>query len=767
MGSPFKAAKRINSNDFDGIHGEYCLYKEIQQHCIIGGLPLVISNWNKRAEWKDRLFSLEFLKESFRGFVEIRDINTCRDEIMSMQEFISYIEAISRDLSDEKEVSGTEEMHLQRKLYGKDIACPGLWSEALSSILPHHLLPSNKADLFSLVPPELRTPNLMIYIGAEGSSTPGHKDMCSALGHNLMVHTDDGAYSIWFLAKSADRERVAELWQSLNRDIDAEDYLAGVDELYKANFDIFLIEQRLGDLVIVPPNSAHQVINRGGCTIKISWNRIVPETLQYAINETLPIYRRIGRSEQYRIKTIIYFTLTHWVRQLNCPSLLTELDIIEFSSQFLSIFRLYEGLVKDEWLEEDVYANLRHTIEFCSDQHTRSCDFCKCDLWNRFFYCPLCIPESFGRNNDGTSASLYHENDNPISTSISIGSPVNDAGYDLCLECYLTGRSCHHPLSMILCEQVHMRDLLKLRRDAIDYYNGCEFITQRLGDAFTPLVDTWFKGPPLDKEKRSIASAAYLLMLNRNNLGCIPKSLCCHHCNVVFKSPLQCWKLLPCKYSNCNSSFCFSCLFRFHGEKMYDLMLLREWTCKCCKEKCVCRACGKRKRKYADCHYDEMDNALSSPRKKMLVLEDLHPCSLLALEDVGDYQKGFDWNVLGEDRRMGILHLFRKGKNDEAEGSHCASASSSAGTAMADSPIVYIEGDKLLQHYDSFVSSRRYDMAALMLFENAKLRSRLLERIRNLHVQGSILASQYELELMCRVRAALPSEYLVQKQLHT
>lgn len=99
--------------------------------------------------------------------------------------------------------------------------------------------------------------------------------------------------------------------RKLGHELDWEDHVATVEELAEAPFDVFVLEQRLGDLVLVPPrrcvirshqllaytyklvsSSFHQVVNAGGMTIKTSWSRMSIRSLEIALFHELPIYRR-------------------------------------------------------------------------------------------------------------------------------------------------------------------------------------------------------------------------------------------------------------------------------------------------------------------------------------------------------------------------------------------------------------------------------------------------------------------------------------------
>lgn len=46
----------------------------------------------------------------------------------------------------------------------------------------------------------------MIYVGGEGTRTPGHEDICATIGHNIMVNTTPHSYAV---ARSEKREREA------------------------------------------------------------------------------------------------------------------------------------------------------------------------------------------------------------------------------------------------------------------------------------------------------------------------------------------------------------------------------------------------------------------------------------------------------------------------------------------------------------------------------------------------------------------------------
>lgn len=68
-----------------------------------------------------------------------------------------------------------------------------------------------------------------------------------------MCYTEDGGSSFWFMTSPLDCSVVADHFQKLGHELDWEDHVATLEELASASFDVFVLEQKLGDLVLVPP----------------------------------------------------------------------------------------------------------------------------------------------------------------------------------------------------------------------------------------------------------------------------------------------------------------------------------------------------------------------------------------------------------------------------------------------------------------------------------------------------------------------------------
>jgi hypothetical protein len=135
----------------------------------------------------------------------------------------------------------------------------------------------------------------MCYLGVGDTFTPFHKDLCASSGQNLMCYTENGGSSFWFMTTSSAAPDMAEYFHKMGEELDFETHVITLEELRQSKLDIYIAEQQLGDLVLVPPRSCHQVINNSGITMKTSWSRMTLKGLQNSLYHELPIYHRYVR----------------------------------------------------------------------------------------------------------------------------------------------------------------------------------------------------------------------------------------------------------------------------------------------------------------------------------------------------------------------------------------------------------------------------------------------------------------------------------------
>ena len=526
----------------------------------------------------------------------------------------------------------------RQRVYLKDIDCPQIWHEKVKEQIPPSVFYLNEStgelggpgssdeksrgiaragDLMSSLPPAMRAENLMCYIGHEGTYTPAHREMCASLGQNLMVETSGGRYengkptkpgsSIWFMTETKDRHLVSEYWLStLGHDIEIENHFAQINAWKAAPFNTYIVEQKAGDFILIPPLAPHQVWNRGTRTMKVAWNRTTVETLEMALNEALPRARMVCRDEQYKNKAIVLFTLEKYSKLLAQvesqkqtepdPQVLLELNyspkIRQLQKDFRRLFSLYTQILLSELLAP---GSGEFKGEYIPYDSNITCSFCRCNIFNRFLTCPTCI--------------------------VPLENGEEDT-YDICLECYAMGRSCRCNSNYTWVEQFQWQGLVKKhdrwRQQIIAIEGGSNdkspksLLTERKSLSKKTLAqvcqEQLTSRPWLDPKKPPPASLSSLargvpctedlinddgtpkkLKKMKRNKDIVNQYTSCHVCHW----PEYDWKLAYC--TNCDRAYCYGSLFR--GFDMAPLSVMEDpnWKCPYCLKICSCASCRKLK----------------------------------------------------------------------------------------------------------------------------------------------------------------------------
>ncbi|KAI8630685.1 hypothetical protein F5Y19DRAFT_31413 [Xylariaceae sp. FL1651] len=443
--------------------------KLVQLHVIEGGRPLVIEGWDKVLP--EDLFSAAWLEKTYDKKQEsVRDINAQTDIPMTTGHYLRSM----RQLTNQWTPTNFRDERRQR-LYLKDIDCPDEWFQHLKKVIPPNVFYMNEniseipsygsrnddifgapektsataGDLMSSLPPEMRAQNLMCYIGHEGTYTPAHREMCASLGQNIMVEAsghengEKPGSSIWFMTETKDREVVREYFLSmLGHDIEIEKHFAQINAWKKANFPVYIVEQKVGDFILVPPLAPHQVWNRGTRTMKVAWNRTTVETLDLAIHEALPKARLVCRDEQYKNKAIIYYTLEKYYKELQPFEDSSEVSWLglgqelmqnsvrmkQMAQDFKKLFSLFTEILVDE-----MFGEKQMNVEFIPFDSNITCSYCRSNIFNRFLTCKCCVRQLINGDEDT---------------------------YDICMECYAMGRSCLCISGLQWCEQWQWSELV-------------------------------------------------------------------------------------------------------------------------------------------------------------------------------------------------------------------------------------------------------------------------------------------------------------------
>ncbi|KAF2718250.1 hypothetical protein K431DRAFT_287873 [Polychaeton citri CBS 116435] len=639
----FQYVDRISVNMIDQ-QGLANFEKLVLLHVIIGGKPLIIDGFEERLDpWT---FTPRWLCDNCgEDVVVARDLTAQTDIPLTMKHYLQGMGPLTNQFFD---TSGAYKEKQRQRVYLKDIDCPQVWQDKLKEHIPSNLyywnestgdqggpgaVPENNipgrrlgkgiakaGDLMSSLPLEMRAENLMCYIGHEGTYTPAHREMCASLGQNIMVEAsgtvnDDGkpekpGSSIWFMTESKDRQLVSEYWLSvLGHDIEVEKHFAQAVAWKKAPFTVFVVEQRPGDMILIPPLAPHQVWNRGTRTMKVAWNRTTVETLEMAINEALPRSRIVCRDEQYKNKAIIYFTLQKYSRQLHLVQQQASVispeaahrhlytgRIKQLQKDFKRLFSLYKQILLSEMFNPDERDNPKG-IEYLPFDGNVTCAYCRGNVFNRFLTCQSC-KHLLGHNADSDEGDLY----------------------DVCMECYTMGRSCGCISNLKWVEQFRWKEL------ALQYENWRKLIISLNGGRITektplPLheehksygrrtlaevckdqlkkrpwkdVSKPAEEPKVDEEEdeeiivgddgqiKRIAKKKSKTWLKNNS----PCHVCCkRHPN---------WRMANCK--SCERWWCYGSLFRGWDKMPLEIMENPEWKCPHCLGICFagnCRREGK------------------------------------------------------------------------------------------------------------------------------------------------------------------------------
>jgi len=356
----------------------------------------------------------------------------------------------------------------------------------------------------------------MAYVGSEGSSSGFHRCFSSTVALNLLVEASDGPV-ICIGTNFASQQKYDSMMANRGVSPHVDWMNLGPDELKKADFPLYVHEQKVGDLVVNPPATAHQVWNMGTVTTKLVWNILHPLSLEVGFNYVQPPFNRLCHPDVARTNLSLACAMLSLLRG-ELPGLLPpDLPLLT---------RLFQEMVRDESIDEQVAAPMQ--LVRMADTVIATCNFCGTAIWNRHVRCNDC----------------------------------ND--FDLCLSCFLSGRSCEHTSSYSwaeivppeMCERV-----LSRAREILGYQTENSKITERrksLGTAVNELI----------RAKRTSVTRL------------------CHLCRIDHPE----WKGRRC--DKCTAFFCFRGLYRHFDVNSTDVIRHASlWTCPKCLETCNCRCC--------------------------------------------------------------------------------------------------------------------------------------------------------------------------------
>ncbi|KAJ6122532.1 hypothetical protein N7512_004997 [Penicillium capsulatum] len=600
----FEFATRITCDAIDDSSPED-FQRLIYLNVVVLGLPLVIEGFQERLD--KSLFSKDWLRETYATKVEnARDLVKNTNLSLTIGHYLTKLPLLTRQMD-----SYTYQQPSRQRIYLKDIDCPPEWHEALRDLIPPNLFYLNRSpktfhgpgsqmsnnvdhhtthegvpiaevgDLMSCLPPDIRAENLMCYIGHEGTYTPAHQEMCASLGQNIMVDASDGSpedgeptrpgSSVWLMTATKDRRVVSEYWSSmLGHDIGLENHFAQLNAWRAAP----------------SPLAAHQVWNRGTRTIKVAWNRTTVDTLKLAMLEALPHARMLCRDEQYKNKSIIYHSLEWYSELLRQASDMAHPEVVQLCRGFEKLFDLFTDVLLSESFSQTLAPE--KAVEFIKFDGNVTCSYCRCNIFNRFLTCPWCC------DSEGSDA------------------------YDICMDCYVLGRSCACISNLKWVEQYPWKELeekyskwrrqlialdpedkkrksrfpvLLAARSQLGRKTTAEICQEQL--ALRPWSDC--TKPVLSKRKAAKSEAvsesdndrrARKRRRNVRAQGQPEQNGTCHFCSSTEPG----WKMAQC--TSCNTQYCYSSLFRAFDILPQVPMERPHWVCPRCRKICNCVACA-------------------------------------------------------------------------------------------------------------------------------------------------------------------------------
>ncbi|KAJ1921730.1 hypothetical protein H4219_000463 [Mycoemilia scoparia] len=420
-GSRFVPCQRIKYSEYED---KDKVVEDARYYIEKLGVPVVISDIPvlNNPDIDENFFTLDWLCKNYSK-QEVPVVSQSRiKQMWTWKKFKAMVDKNS-DISK----------RVPKLFYAHDADCPPEWYDTVGKLIPDYYHYMGPSDLMRFLPKDLRADNLMIYIGYNRTKTPGHVDMCGTMGHNLMVNSVGNSTALWFIVARDDKQLAAKFWHQITNgktNLESESYFMNVDKLRQTKFNIYVLEQKPGDFVLLPSDAVHQVINKGnGYNVKVSWNRTTCNNMPFTFNRMLPRLRKICRPEAYRCKATVQKSVIGYTEKIlaaineaaqtpsaisNLPKSLGALSIPDLLNDYGDIIRCLVDNLSNEWVSntneavtladaermfsdesKDSIKDEVESIIMSKDEtpYERFCGFCRCDIWNRRFHCPLCTEE--------------------------------------------------------------------------------------------------------------------------------------------------------------------------------------------------------------------------------------------------------------------------------------------------------------------------------------------------------------------------------------
>ena len=285
------------------------------------------------------------------------------------------------------------------------------------------------------------------------------------------------------------------------------------EELQNVDFPVYIYDPQPGDLVVFPPATAHQVWNSGSISTKMVWNILHPLSLEAGLNYVQPPFNRLCHPDVARTNL-----------SLACAMLSLLRDRVQIPPNLDILTRLFRQMFHDEIIDGQPATPMSPVS--IPETAIATCNFCGTAIWNRHLQCREC------------------------------------QDFDLCLLCFLNGRSCEHISSYQWAEIVPLET--------------CRRVLQRA----ETLLDSKPSYKPVGERQNSLGTAVNDLIRAKRSTT----TKLCHLCRIDHLE----WKGRRC--GTCSAFFCYRGLYRHFDMNSADIMRCKgPWICPKCSEICNCR----------------------------------------------------------------------------------------------------------------------------------------------------------------------------------
>ncbi|KAL4866164.1 hypothetical protein BDV12DRAFT_173376 [Aspergillus spectabilis] len=396
-------------------------------------------------------------------------------------------------------------------LYAKDLHCPQEWVKSFETLLPSCLRHLGSLDLFRVLPKETAPEVLMAYVGTRKSFSGFHRCFSATIALNLLIETEgNGPGSICFGTDRRSQKKYDAFMEELGKSPHTDWANVAVNKMKSANFPIYVTDQRPGDLVIFPAATAHQIWNISPMVTRVVWNIMHASSIASFFDYVEPSYQQQCHADTGRVPLIPVYALQSPLCQRDEGKLLLD---------------VFHRMVEDEGIEQQSALPIK-TVD--TQGAVVECNFCGLTIWNRHLHCEKC------------------------------------GDFDLCLTCYISGRSCKHVTGFTWVEMLPRAQCLDIVQAAASRFGVATHQATR------------------SRAQTSLGAVAVAAMSARQHSA----ERLCHLC----RDSHPAWKGVVC--NQCSAFFCFRGLYRHFDVDLIPFLKKGDsWFCPKCEQRCNCRCC--------------------------------------------------------------------------------------------------------------------------------------------------------------------------------